>query len=58
MNHNTLSIHDVERVEIDQPHDLTNARVRSLVITDKYGNRVTIKLFAEDMQKLKVHAEY
>ena len=58
MNHNTLSIHDVERVEIDHPTDLTNARVRSLVITDKYGNRVTIKLFAEDMQNLKVHAEY
>lgn len=58
MNHNSMYIHDVERVEIDQPHDLTNAKVRSLVITDKYGNRVTIKLFADDMQALKVHAEY
>ena len=58
MNHNSMYIHEVERVEIDQPHDLTNAKVRSLTITDKYGNRTTIKLFADDMQALKVHAEY
>ena len=58
MNHNSMYIHEVERIEIDQPHDLTNAKVRALTITDKYGNRTTIKLFTDDMQNLKVHAEY
>jgi len=58
MNHNSMSLHDVERVEIEQPHELTNSMCRTLVITDRYGNRMTIKMFADTMQSLKVHAEY
>ena len=59
----SMSIHDVARIEIDQPSHLgddqtLSTKRRKIIITDKNGNVFDLTLFADDMQALKVHAEY
>ena len=60
---NTMNMHDVVRIEIDQPSHLgddetLSTKRRAIIITDKNGNKFNLTMFADDMQALKVHAEY
>jgi len=58
-----MNMHDVVKIEIDQPCHLgddetLSTKRRCIIITDKHGHRFSLTMFADDMQALKVHAEY
>lgn len=57
MARNSMTLHDVKSVEIDETYKLDNwdtTRVRHLKITDEDGNYIEITLIAEDEKFLKI----